>query len=206
MLLKSLLIKLQDMKPTKNKVFCKNCDRTKMLFETERKADNFIKFNSEEIHEETGYSPQRSYYCLFCGGWHVTSLKEKMGLSKKEQLFEEIQQQKKGNPKEPQIQQSVNAENQEKYDAIRYDLENQLKEMGALQKEIFLNENTSFLKKEIELLNSSGGDKEKLKTVRQTLEIVHILKKQNGFQKNNQKMNKEDELEEWRLWLKKNGY
>ena len=194
------------MKPTKNKVFCKNCDRTKMLFETERKAENFMKFNSEEIQEESGYSPQRSYYCLFCGGWHVTSLKDKVGLSRKEQFLEEIEQQKQVNPKEPKIKQNVNPENKEKYEGIRHDLENQLKEMSALQKEIFLNENASLLKKEIEQLNSSGKDKEKLKTVRQTLEIVHILKKQNGFQKSNPKMDKENELEAWRLWLEKNGY
>ena len=49
------------MKPTKNKVFCKDCGRTKMLFETEKKAENFIKFNKEEIEAESGYGPQRSY-------------------------------------------------------------------------------------------------------------------------------------------------
>lgn len=196
------------MKPTKNKVFCKNCDRTKMLFETERKADNFIKFNSDEILEETGYSPQRSYFCLFCGGWHVTSLKEKFGLSKKEQLFEAIQQQqqKKVNQKELKIKESIHNENQEKLDNIRKDLENQIKEMGALQKEIFLNENISSLKKQIELFNASGADKEGLKTVRQTLEILYVLRKQNGFKKDNNKFDEAKEIEEWRLWFKKNGY
>lgn len=61
------------MKPTKNSVFCYGCRRTKMLFETQSKADNFIRFNKEEILEENGKAPVRSYYCTFCNGYHVTS-------------------------------------------------------------------------------------------------------------------------------------
>lgn len=61
------------MKPTKNKVFCIECGRMKQLFETESKANNFLKFNSEEILEENERAPIRSYYCPACGGWHVTS-------------------------------------------------------------------------------------------------------------------------------------
>mgnify|MGYP001588486806 CR=1 FL=1 len=82
------------MKPTKNKVFCKDCERTKMLFETEKKAETFIKFNKEEIQKESGYSPQRSYYCLFCDGWHSTSISKKIGVSKKERMFEQYKQEK----------------------------------------------------------------------------------------------------------------
>jgi len=47
-----------------------------MLFETEKKANNFIKFNSEEIEEESGFKPERSYFCIACNGWHVTHHKE----------------------------------------------------------------------------------------------------------------------------------
>ena len=38
------------MKP-KNRVFCYDCGRPKLLFETEKKALNFIKFNADEINE-----------------------------------------------------------------------------------------------------------------------------------------------------------
>ena len=62
------------MKPTKNKVFCIGCKHHKMLFDSQSKADNFIKFNSDEIAEQTGKAPSRSYYCSFCCGWHITSI------------------------------------------------------------------------------------------------------------------------------------
>ena len=44
-----------------------------MLFDSQSKADNFLKFNAKEILEENETSPVRSYYCTFCCGWHVTS-------------------------------------------------------------------------------------------------------------------------------------
>lgn len=44
-----------------------------MFFETKSKADNFIKYNKNNILEENGYAPVRSYYCEFCCGYHVTS-------------------------------------------------------------------------------------------------------------------------------------
>lgn len=65
------------MKPIKNRVFCPECGRAKMLFESREKALNFIKFNKEEILEETGFAPKRCYYCDACGGWHLTSRDEK---------------------------------------------------------------------------------------------------------------------------------
>ena len=60
------------MKP-KNRIYCRDCGRSKLLFETEKKAFNFIKFNGEEILEESGVAPNRVYYCECCGGYHVTS-------------------------------------------------------------------------------------------------------------------------------------
>ena len=62
------------MKPTKNRVYCIGCRHPKMLFETQAKADNFIKFNRDEIASLSGKVPSRSYYCSFCCAWHVTSV------------------------------------------------------------------------------------------------------------------------------------
>ena len=61
------------MKPSKNKIFCRDCGKQKQVFETEKKADNFIKFNSNDIELENGYAPKRSYFCIACGAWHITS-------------------------------------------------------------------------------------------------------------------------------------
>jgi ssDNA-binding Zn-finger/Zn-ribbon topoisomerase 1 len=84
------------MKPTRNNIYCKDCGKSKMLFESEKKANNFIKFNGAEIESECGYSPQRSYYCVLCGGWHVTSQKEplykKTRTEKTIELYEQEQE------------------------------------------------------------------------------------------------------------------
>lgn len=61
------------MKPTKNLFYCFDCGRTKMLFVSQKKADNFIKFNKDAFEAEGKKVPVRSYYCEACGGWHVTS-------------------------------------------------------------------------------------------------------------------------------------
>ena len=61
------------MRPIKNRMFCLECKRPKMLFESKGKALNFIKFNSDEIKNANGIAPTRVYYCKSCAGWHVTS-------------------------------------------------------------------------------------------------------------------------------------
>lgn len=57
------------MKPTKNRVMCPDCGRQKMLFETERKANDFIKWNAEDI---VNGQYLRAYYCPACCGWHIS--------------------------------------------------------------------------------------------------------------------------------------
>jgi hypothetical protein len=64
------------MKPNRSKVYCADAGRSKILFETEKKAINFIKFNAEEIRSESGFSPTRAYFCISCGGYHVTSKRD----------------------------------------------------------------------------------------------------------------------------------
>ncbi len=84
------------MKPTKNRVFCYDCGRHKMVFETEKKANTFIKFNSGEIEKETGQAPTRAYFCIACNGWHVTSKNEVLNIkSKTELVLEEFEQKRK---------------------------------------------------------------------------------------------------------------
>lgn len=61
------------MKPTRNHIYCPSCGHEKMLFESQAKADAFIRFNSGKMLAETGKAPVRSYYCALCYGYHVTS-------------------------------------------------------------------------------------------------------------------------------------
>ena len=56
------------MKP-KNRVMCPDCGRQKMLFETERKAQDFIRWNSEDMRNGESLRP---YHCKACCGWHIT--------------------------------------------------------------------------------------------------------------------------------------
>lgn len=191
------------MKPTKNKVFCKDCGKTKMLFETQKKADNFIKFNQEEILTDAGFAPQRSYFCVFCGGWHTTHLKEEFGKSKKEIILENYltEKAKKTVPNTPEI------DKKEKRIKIIAELENQIKEMNTSQMESFFTEQINQLRKEInELSNSTNNDdKAHLKELRQYFEIISTIRKQKGFAKPNDYSEKlkEKEYEEWKLWLEK---
>lgn len=63
------------MKPKNNRVMCPDCGKPKMLFESESKANNFIKWNGDEIDAKGG--ELRAYYCPACCGWHITHQKHK---------------------------------------------------------------------------------------------------------------------------------
>lgn len=94
------------MKP-KNRVFCYECQRPKMLFETEKKAQMFIKFNADNIGDGTGKKPTRAYFCEACGGWHITSRKYiTTNISKTDEVIEAYNKNKQNRryiPSESQI-------------------------------------------------------------------------------------------------------
>ena len=85
-----------------------------MLFETKAKADNFIKFNSSEMMEESGKAPIRSYYCEICGGYHVTSNNSKTHAEwldiRDKVLAEEVDRRVKANLKTKSNQKQTNQE------------------------------------------------------------------------------------------------
>ena len=62
------------MKPKKNHIMCPDCGRPKMLFETERKAQDFIRWNAGEIR---GGEQLHPYYCKACCGWHISHVAHK---------------------------------------------------------------------------------------------------------------------------------
>lgn len=61
------------MKPTKNHYYYIGCQHHKILFTSKKEALHFIKYNADEIEEQTGRRPVRPYYCSYCCGWHLTS-------------------------------------------------------------------------------------------------------------------------------------
>lgn len=75
------------MKPTKNRIFCPQSGRPKMIFETKEKAERFLEYNvvGEAEFLKKGKVPTRAYYCAFCNGWHLTSSK-KRNMSEEEDL------------------------------------------------------------------------------------------------------------------------
>jgi hypothetical protein len=95
---------------------------------------------------------------------------------------------------------------QENRNKLFLEIECKIKELDNNEKELFFNEQISFLNKEIEEISNSTNqnDKELLKELRQKLHVTYIVRKQNGFQKVNNKFNEKLE-EEWLSWLKKNG-
>ncbi|TAE74533.1 MAG: hypothetical protein EAZ85_04540 [Bacteroidetes bacterium] len=176
-----------------------------MLFETEKKADNFIAFNQEEIMLESGVAPQRSYFCVFCGGWHITSIKDKFGMSKNEQLLEDYLAKKV----EKKIIQNIKVNDKNKKNDIILELENQIKVMNFDEMKVFFSQQISFLKEEIQkyIHPIDISEKEKRQEARQKLEIIYVLRKKNGLNTNNcsEKL-AEQKLEDWKQWLEKKGY
>lgn len=63
------------MKPKNNRVMCPDSGKQKMLFESESKANNFIKWNGDDIDARGGVL--RAYYCPSCCGWHISHKEHK---------------------------------------------------------------------------------------------------------------------------------
>ena len=66
----------------KNRAFCAECGRPKILFESEDKANRYIEYNAQYVINRRGNQPTRAYYCESCGGWHVTHHSEPLNVSK----------------------------------------------------------------------------------------------------------------------------
>ena len=102
------------MKPKHNRRFCIGCHHDKMWFESQAKADNFLKFNKESIAAVSGKAPTRSYYCSFCCGWHVTSIDDiemaKERDTRDEQLWETIRRKNAKIKKKPEIKETSKTE------------------------------------------------------------------------------------------------
>lgn len=84
------------MKP-KHRIFCRECGKSKIVFESEKKALNFIKFNSNDIATESDIVPNRAYYCVACGGYHVTHCRKNYKPYTTEEIIEAYKRDKQNN-------------------------------------------------------------------------------------------------------------
>lgn len=72
----------------KNKVFCLDCGKRKLLFSSEKKAETFMKFNNPGFLASDGKAMARAYFCPSCCGWHVTSKKAQPRKTMTEKVLE----------------------------------------------------------------------------------------------------------------------
>lgn len=148
------------MKPTKSRVFCKDCGRSKMLFETEKKADTFIKFNGEDIEKESGFKPERSYFCTYCGGWHVTSKKEFLNIKSRTEIVLDIYNEEKlKKAKQREIRSLLIEEKKKELELILSNLEKQISILDKTQQ----------------------GEQEYPKTLEVVIELFNQVKKYKGI-------------------------
>lgn len=168
------------MKPSKNRIFCKDSGRAKMLFETEKKANTFIKFNADDIEECSGYSPKRAYFCVFCNGYHVTSSEQEFFVKKTrtDKLIEGYHKAKEMKQKEGKRLSEVNSQQSyifKKNIAVikekLIDLHNS-KEQGNIEKSVELM-NESF-----EILESMKEFKQGKKDMRLLNEKLFLIKQE----------------------------
>lgn len=174
-----------------------------MLFETEKEANNFIRFNKEEIEAESGFSPKRSYYCLFCDGWHTTSLEGMIGQSKNERLFDQLQKEKEA--RKLKKGKGQGAEDAQAREEKMHEIEKQIKEMSTSHKEMFFATAIADLIQQIEPLRNSAnpGEMEKIKELRLNLELYYTVRKKHGLAKASRSLDRDIE---WKLWAEKKGY
>ena len=72
----------------RNLIYCPESKQFKLQFDSPESAQNFIKYNADEIMEESGRYPIREYFCKSCGCYHVTSHEKHP--SKEERLVPKI--------------------------------------------------------------------------------------------------------------------
>jgi hypothetical protein len=128
-----------------------------MLFESEKKAETFIKFNSGEIEEEAGYKPERSYFCTYCGGWHVTSQKGDLDIKSRTEKILDLYGQEQEKQAQAQAEQTIIRT--EKRKELKKSLEKVEKYISILE----LSENNAI--SYLETLNNAFEEFEKAKNI-----------------------------------------
>jgi len=87
------------MKPSKSRVMCPDCGRQKMLFESEKKAQNFLKFNEVAVNPD-GTREMRVYYCPACCGYHISSHQYRGSNKRTDKIIEKYREDSRNNLQE----------------------------------------------------------------------------------------------------------
>ena len=82
---------------------CPDCGRAKMLFETEKEANTFLKFNMDAVNPD-GTRNMRVYYCPACCGWHISSHEYNGNGSKTDRLIAAYKRDAKINVVLPEVE------------------------------------------------------------------------------------------------------
>lgn len=136
------------------------------------------------MQAETGYCPVRTYYCLFCDGWHVTSINAKFNVYKNEQLLEQFQKDKE---RQAQLKSEAKSLNKKRVETeiqplrdIKIDeVESIIKEMEPLKKKWFFRQQIRNLLEEIKTLpvTYSKEEQKRIKSLRKDLHTLFIVRK-----------------------------
>ncbi len=163
------------MKPTKNRVFCNECQRPKMLFETEKKALLFMKFNNEEIAEENEKVPSRAYFCEACAGWHLTHfIDPQRNKSRTQRAIEFLNTQKEIQKERKQAQKEIQKKRKQAQKETHSFVQNQLTEIDTLIKNGNTDEALVLVKNLLELSKTKYIEPKLLKQIRYRFQLINI--------------------------------
>ena len=59
------------MEPKREKIYCNDSKKNRILFETKAAANHFIK-RCKRVKTKWDYSTMYAYHCKYCKGWHIT--------------------------------------------------------------------------------------------------------------------------------------
>lgn len=93
------------MSKPKNRIFCPDCGKQKMLFESESKANSFIKWNKDSL---INGDKLRAYYCPACCGWHISHQKYHKDMDGRTDKLIEAYKFSKTSKKNPHINDIIN--------------------------------------------------------------------------------------------------
>ena len=166
------------MRPTKNRIYCFDSGKNKMLFENEKKANLFIKFNSEEIVSESGHGPVRSYFCISCNGWHVTSKNDVRNIkSRTEKVLDLYYENKKRTAIENKQKSEIRKEKAQTLKNLLEKIESEIIELETANKNRVSNDSIDVLNNVYEELENAkilGITGKKLKSIKDKLTTLSI--------------------------------